>query len=114
MVLSLIISLFLTIIIELSTSLILGIRRKKDLYVVILVNVCTNPVVVYIANYLMLVGSSKLIYNTIVIIMEILVVFVEYIMYNKYLREYNKSPLLLSLINNSTSYLIGIIINFLK
>ena len=111
---SLIISLFLTIVIELSISLTLGIRKKEDIYVVILVNICTNPVVVSIANYLILINSSELIYNIIVIVMEVTVVFVEYIMYKKYLKDYKKSPLLLSVINNCTSYLIGVIINFLK
>ena len=111
---SLIISLFLTIVIELSISLILGIRKKEDIYIVILVNICTNPIVVTIANYLILIGINKLIYNIIVIIMEIAVVFAEYAMYKKYLKSYKKSPLLLSLINNSTSYLIGIIINLLN
>ena len=62
---SLIISLFLTIVIELSISLILGIRKKEDIYIVILVNICTNPIVVTIANYLILIGINKLIYNTI-------------------------------------------------
>ena len=81
MIISLIISLVLTIVIELSISLILGIREKNDIYVVILVNICTNPIVVYIANYLVLIGSSKLVYNVIVTIMEIVVVFIEYIMY---------------------------------
>lgn len=112
MLISLIISLFLTIIIELSISLILGIRKKNDIYIVILVNICTNPVVVCIANFLMIIGSNRLIYNIIVIIMEIVVIFVEYIMYKKYLKDYKKSPFLLSLINNSTSYLTGVIINF--
>ena len=114
MIISLIISLVLTIVIELSISLILGIREKNDIYVVILVNICTNPIVVYIANYLVLIGSSKLVYNVIVTIMEIVVVFIEYIMYKKYLKNYGKTPLLLSLSNNTASYLIGIIINFFK
>ena len=104
---SLTISLFLTIVIELTASLVLGIRNKEDIYVVILVNICTNPIVVFIANCLILIGSNKLIYNIIVIIMEIIVVFVEYIMYKKHLKNYKKSPLLLSLINNSVAYLIN-------
>ena len=67
---SLTISLFLTIVIELTASLVLGIRNKEDIYVVILVNICTNPIVVFIANCLILIGSNKLIYNIIVIIMK--------------------------------------------
>ena len=54
MILSLIISLLLTILIELSISTFLGIKTRNDIRIVILVNICTNPIVVYIANILKL------------------------------------------------------------
>lgn len=106
---NLIISLILTIIIELGISLILGIRKKCDIYVVILVNICTNPIVVYIANCLKLLNN--MVYNIVIVILEIMVVIVEFELYKRYLKAYKKSPLALSIINNTLSFGIGLIIN---
>lgn len=112
MILSLLISLFLTIIIELTVSFIIGIRNKDDMKVVILVNICTNPIVVYIANCLML-FTNDFIYNIGVAILEILVVMVEFVLYKKYLKFDKVSPFAISLINNVISFLIGVIINYI-
>lgn len=112
MILSLLISLFLTIIIELTVSFIIGIRDKDDIKVVILVNICTNPIVVYIANCLML-FTNDFIYNIGVAILEILVVIVEFVLYKKYLKFDKLSPFAISLINNVISFSIGFIINYI-
>lgn len=112
MILSLLISLFLTIIIELTVSFIIGIRNKDDIKVVILVNICTNPIVVYIANCLML-FTNDFIYNIGVAILEILVVMVEFVLYKKYLKFDKVSPFAISLINNVISFSIGVIINYI-
>ena len=77
MILSLIISLLLTILIELSISTFLGIKTRNDIRIVILVNICTNPIVVYIANILKLLNNN-LLYILTVILLEIIVVFVEF------------------------------------
>ena len=90
-------------------SLILGIRSKNDIIVCILVNICTNPVVVFIANLLYLCGNQT-VYNIVTILMEITVVFVEYMLYKKFLIDYKKSPFILSLINNVFSYSIGLLL----
>ena len=110
MIYSLIVSLVLTLILELTMSLILGIRSNDDIKVVILVNTLTNPIVVFIANILSIYGNFYL-YQVIVNIMEILVVFIEYRLYKKYLDDYKKSPFVLSLLNNVFSYGMGLIIN---
>ena len=110
MIYSLIVSLILTIIIELSTSLILGIRSKNDVKATILVNCFTNPFVVLIAN-LLLIYENKIVYNVLVNLMEVLVIFVEFKLYEELLKDYKKSPFLLSLINNVISYSMGFIIN---
>lgn len=110
MIMSLILSLLLTIIIEISISFIIGIREKEDLKVVLWVNILTNPVVVYTANCIKLLNNN-VIYNVIVIIMEFLVIIVEFIMYKKNLDYKGKSPLLISSINNIISFSLGIIIN---
>ena len=107
---SLIISLILTIIIELFVSLILGIREIDDIKVIILINICTNPIVVYIANCLILLNNNFL-YNVVTIVLEILVVIVEFKLYKQYLRTYKKSTLSLSLINNILSFGLGLIIS---
>ena len=112
MILSLLISLFLTIMIELIASFIIGIRDKDDIKVVILVNICTNPIVVYIANCLML-FTNDFIYNIGVAILEILVVMVEFVLYKKYLKFDKVSPFAISLINNVISFSIGVIINYI-
>ena len=110
MILSLIISLFLTLIIELIISLCLGIRNKEDIEVVIWANVFTNPIVVYLANCIKLLNND-LVYNVLVIVMEILVVVVEFLIYKKYLGYKGKSPLLISSINNIISFSLGIVIS---
>lgn len=110
MIFSLIISLLLTIIIEISTSFLQGIRKKDDLEIVLWANILTNPVVVYIANCVKLLKNDS-IYNMVVITMEIIVVFVEYKLFEKYLEYRKKSPFLISLVNNVTSFGLGIIIN---
>ena len=112
MILSLIISLLLTILIELSISTFLGIKTRNDIRIVILVNICTNPIVVYIANILKLLNNN-LLYILTVILLEIIVVFVEFRLYNKYLKNYKKSKFILSLVNNISSYMIGILINII-
>ena len=112
MILSLLISLFLTIIIELTVSFIIGIKDKEDIKVVILVNICTNPIVVYIANCLML-FTNDFIYNIGVAILEMLVVMVEFVLYKKYLKFDKVSPFAISLINNVISFSIGVIINYI-
>ena len=110
MIFSLIISLFLTIIIELTISLIIGIRSKEDIEVVIWANILTNPIVVFLANCIMLL-NNELIYNIIVLIMEIMVVIVEFIIYKKFLKYKAKSPLFISSVNNIVSFLLGVIIS---
>ena len=110
MIISLVVSLLLTIIIEISCSLIIGIREKEDLNVLFWTNVLTNPVVVYIANCVKILNNN-MIYNIVVFIMEILVIIVEFIIYKKLLNYKKKSPLLISSINNIVSFSLGIIIS---
>ena len=110
MILSLIISLSLTIIIELTISLIIGIRNKEDIEVIVWANILTNPIVVYLANCLKLLNNN-LIYNILIIIMEIVVIIVEFIIYKRYLVFKEKTPIFISSINNIISYSLGIIIS---
>lgn len=103
--------LVLTIIIELLLALILGVRNKKDIINVILVNVITNPIVVMTPIILYL-NFGSLISKISLLILEVLTVLVEGLIYKKVL-EYKKiNWFLLSLILNVTSFIIGEVINY--
>lgn len=98
-----------TIMIELIMSLLLGIRNKKDILNVILVNIMTNPLVVSILMYI---TYNRLFNTTIsIIILEILVILTEGFTYKKVLTFDKINPYVLSLILNISSYFIGRILN---
>lgn len=103
------ISLSSTIVIELIMSLLLGIRNKKDILNVILVNIMTNPLVVSILMYI---TYNRLFNTTIsIIILEILVILTEGFTYKKVLTFDKINPYVLSLILNISSYFIGELLN---
>lgn len=110
MILSLIISLVLTIIIEVSTSAFIGVKNKEDIKVITWTNILTNPVVVYLSICIKFLNND-LVYNLSVIMMEVIVVIIESIIYKKCLVFKAKSPMFISSINNITSFLLGVIIN---
>ena len=112
MIKSLIISLILTLVIEIIVSKILGIREKDDFIIIICANIITNPIVVFIANCLVI-FENDIVYNIVVIIMEIIVVFVEGVIFKKALNYKDKKPLLISFINNATSFLLGLVLSIL-
>lgn len=109
MITSLINCLLLTIVIEITSSLIFGIRKKEDIEVVIWVNILTNPVVVYLTNCIKLFNNNY-IYIISVLILEIIVVIVEFAIYKRFLEFNKKSPLFISFMNNTISFSLGIII----
>lgn len=98
-----------TIMIELIMSLLLGIRNKKDILNVILVNIMTNPLVVSILIYI---TYNRLFNTTIsIIILETLVILTEGFVYKKVLTFDKINPYVLSLILNISSYFIGGLLN---
>ena len=98
-----------TIMIELIMSLLLGIRNKKDILNVILVNIMTNPLVVSILMYI---TYNRLFNTTIsIIILEILVILTEGFTYKKVLTFDKINPYVLSLILHISSYFIGRVLN---
>lgn len=98
-----------TIMIELIMSLLLGIRNKKDILNIILVNIMTNPLVVSILMYI---TYNRLFNTTIsIIILEILVILTEGFTYKKVLTFDKINPYVLSLILNISSYFIGGLLN---
>ena len=103
------ISLTITLIIEISIAFILR-YRGKDLLNVLLVNVLTNPLLnssIVAINYFYGLKAR----NIFLYIFEILVVIVEGAIYQKYLEKRKINGYLLSLILNASSYIIGLIIN---
>lgn len=105
--------LILTIIFELFLAIILGIRNKKDIINVILVNILTNPIVVSVSTYINL-RYGILPRRISIIFLEAFAVIVEGLIYKKYLK-YNKiNGMLLSFILNIFSYSVGCIINYIE
>ena len=103
--------LILTIIFEVLIALLIGVRNKKDILNVILVNTLTNPLVSTIPIYIYI----KFGYNAEIISLALLegfAFFIEGYIYSKVLK--NKiNPYVLSLILNILSYTIGAFINCL-
>lgn len=99
-----------TIIIEIFVAFLIGIKNKKDLLNILLVNIVTNPIVSSIPVYFNVFYNLK-IRNISLIILEILTLFTEGVIYKKYLKYKKINPFLISLILNLSSYLIGEIIN---
>jgi len=104
------ISLMLTLVLEAGFFLLTGKRDKKDLLLVLLVNVLTNPVVV-LSYWLVLLLTE---WNAIIafIPLELFAVLVEGYYYKKYGRDF-KHPYLFSLTANMLSFWMGVLIQYL-
>lgn len=100
---SLIVSLALTLMLELGFALILGVRGRRNLALVALVNVLTNPPVVLLYSLF----PSPLL----TIAAELSAVFIEGVIYRA--GTDFRRPMLFSLSANAFSYLIGLALNAL-
>ncbi len=109
--LSIVISLVLTIVIECTAAFSMGIRYKKDLLLVCLVNLLTNPAVVLLYY---LAASFLAIRHTFIVVLplELLAIITEAYYYKKY-GCIIKHPIRFSLFLNVLSYGIGAVINIL-
>ena len=103
------ICLLLTIIFEIVIGLIIGIRDKKDILNIVLVNMLTNPLVTSIPTALVFFVST-LVSNISLVILEILAVVIEGFIYKRVLKYKRINPYLVSLILNIGSYLLGLIV----
>lgn len=99
---SLLISLALTLVLELLAALCWGLRSWRDIFLVVLVNFMTNPPVVLTHNLIRL--ESPVVFT---ILLELAVVAVEGLCYKYSGRSINK-PMLFSLITNAFSFLSGL------
>ena len=100
--------LILTIILETAGAVLLGIRQKKDLFLVVLVNAVTNPLLVVTSLLLMYhmgIETGRIITYA---VLEPVVIFTEYLFYRHYLEE-EAAPLLLSVLLNLISITGGLL-----
>ncbi len=103
-------SLLFTIIIEMLVALIIGIRNKKDIINILLVNLLTNPIVTSIP-IVFNVYFGILSRNIVLYTLEILTFLIEGIIYFKTIKYRKINPFIISLILNISSYFIGELLN---
>lgn len=109
------VSLILTIIIECSLARVWGLRTKKEMLLVLLVNILTNPAAVFVVwvcnGYL---GSEfSFLFQCVI---EFVVVVVEAKIYTSFAREESwniKKPLQFAIIVNMISWLSGVVIQYI-
>jgi len=104
---ALLISLILTVIMEIGFSLAVRVWNKKDLLLVLLVNVLTNPFVVF--TYHAINNYTNMNPNIVKVVLEILVVVVEARYYAKYAIRITH-PYIFSISCNAFSFVMGLIL----
>ena len=105
----LILALILTIILEVLIAISFNYRKKSELLTIVLINVITNPLL----NYLLLVNSYFNLVSMnifILIFLEVIVVIVEWMLLRYALRQNPKKLLILSVVMNATSFLVGLLL----
>lgn len=102
--------LLITIVIEVIIGIICGVRKKKDILNIVLVNIFTNPLVVSIPVFITVYVSFKA-RVPVLIILELFAFVSEGFIYKRVLDFKKINPYLLSLILNCGSYFIGELIN---
>jgi len=110
LLISLAVSLAMTIVLETGYFLLTGKRNKKDLLLVVLVNVLTNPVVVL--SYWLAVAYAGLNRFVVIVPLEILAVLTEGYLYKKHGQEF-KRPYGFSLFANLFSFGTGFLIQMI-
>ncbi len=102
-------TLFLTIVIELTVSFFFGFRKKIEITAIIFINLLTNPIL----NYFLLVNDHFSFFKInllIILLLEIIVVLIEWKLLVFALQEKPKKLLTLSLVMNFCSFFIGVLI----
>jgi hypothetical protein len=105
---SLAVSLILTLVIETGFFLLTGKHDRKDLLLLVLANVLTNPVVVL--SYWIVALYIGFIAFAVLPVLELSAVLVEGYVYKKYGRSFRR-PYLFSLSANAVSFAVGVIIH---
>ncbi len=106
---SYLLALFLTMVIELAIALFFGFRKKIEIIAIVFVNLLTNPIL----NYLLLVNDHFSFFKSnllIILLLEAVVVLIEWKLLVFALQEKPKKLLALSLAMNFCSYFAGFLI----
>ena len=105
--------LIITVIIEVLLAFAFKVRRR-NLLVVVLAQVVTNPIVVLTSNLIYRNTNSIMGFSASLAIAELITVFIEGIMYKHFFEKYNfLNPFLLSFILNLISFIVGIVVFYL-
>ena len=109
------VSLILTLIIEILVARCWGMKTKKEVKLVVLVNLLTNPAAVFVAwicNYYL----ESSFYFLVQCVIEIVVVVTEAKIYLWFVKDgWNiKKPILFALVVNMVSWLLGAAIQYMK
>ena len=104
-IITLIVCLILTLVLEEITALIVGVRKGFDLTVILFSNLLTNPVVVF--SGILLASFTNIPRPVYIIVLELAAFITEALIYRKLLFTKKPSPFLLSLILNSVSFFAG-------
>ena len=111
MIILMLFALFVTILVESVVAMLLGYRKKLEIATIILINLITNPLM----NYLIIIGvflapSDRVSTIITTLFLEIVVVFVEWLLLRFALRSDSKKLFVLSLVMNVCSFIAGFII----
>ncbi len=106
---SLALSLGLTLLLEIPAAILLGVRHRRDVLLVGLVNILTNPLVVLILNLFLFVTATPPPWF-LILPLEFFAVLTEAFIYHKGLSFRRIHPLILSLILNGISYFGGFLL----
>ena len=104
------ISLVLTIVIEVIAGLLLRVRGWKNITHIILVNIITNPILVSVTHYTGLMFEDYIKYIALAVL-ELLAIISEGIIYKKYLQYDKLNPFVLSFFLNFSSFAIVNMLN---
>ena len=111
MIFSIIISLLLTLIIEVTITVLS--KEKENIKEIIIINCITNPIVVCVTNFFYYRYSNELITKSVLYFLEITVIFVEGFLFNRYTKKMKHNPYKFSLLLNGASFFIGEVINYI-
>ena len=110
---SLAISLVLTLIVEVGMAMIMEVWEPEDLRTVVKVNCITNPIVVSLTDISLELTKSTVVKNVVMAVLEIRVVWVEMLMYRRWLVHWKKNTIRLSLVLNASSFGLGVVFSIL-
>jgi hypothetical protein len=100
----------LTVLVEISVAFLFGFKNKKAILAVVFINLITNPMLNYfliINNYFSFVFISAVT----LLVLEVIIVLVEWLLLVFVLRQSFKKLLVLSIAMNFCSYFVGVLIS---